>query len=136
MARWLCGFVALAAVVVLLNAPAGAEDDKVPSIAEIMKKAHAKNGLLGKLGTALKKEDTDWAAVHKDAAQLVKLGQALGKNDPPKGTAESWEKLTKGYVKTAEALVAAAEEKDKEAAVSSQKKLQGSCMGCHKQHKP
>ncbi len=68
--------------------------------------------------------------------ELVKLGTSLGKNEPPQGEKESWDKLTQAYLDCAKTLNGAAEKKDKETATASQTKLTTMCMTCHKVHKP
>jgi hypothetical protein len=111
-------------------------DDKDPTIKEIMTKAHkGGDAILSKLGKDLKADKPDWDADAKLSAELVKLGTALGKNKPPKGEKESWEKLTKAYVETAKALDAAIEKKEKKDAVEDQKKLAGMCKDCHTAHR-
>lgn len=59
----------------------------------------------------------------------------LGKNEPPKGDKESWEKLTKSYLDTAKQLDKAAQAKEKSKAVVAHTKLTKMCMACHKAHK-
>src|SRR4029453_13487925 len=95
-------FGALGAMSVILAfggvAPAD-EKDKLPEIAEIMKKGHAKtDGDIAKIKGAAKEGQGDDAK--KYAKDLALLGDALGKNKPPKGEADSWEKLTKQYADT------------------------------------
>ena len=113
-----------------------ADEEKTPTIKEIMTKAH-KGGksLIQMVGKELKADEPDWADLQKKTKELVKLGTALGKNEPPKGEKASWEKLTKEYLKNAKALEDAAKKQDKAAALASQKKLTGACASCHKQHK-
>ena len=135
--RW-CG-AALAALLVGLAAswtPSSAEDDKEPSIKAIMTKAHkGGDSLLFTVGKELKAADPDWADIQKKSKELVKLGTALSKNEPPKGEKASWEKLTKAYVDTAKQLDAASKAKEKTKAVNAQAKLTKMCMNCHKAHK-
>lgn len=117
-----------------LTMSSGAADE--PSIKDIMNKAHkGGNSILAKLGKDLKAASPDWAEVTKLSKELVSLGNALGKNKPPKGEKESWDKLTMAYQDTAKALLSAAEKKDQKTAAASQKKLSGMCGACHKAHK-
>jgi cytochrome c556 len=114
----------------------GAADDKVPSIEEIMKKVNKrKAGLHDNIGEALKMGTVDWESVQEKSKQYAALADFLGKNDPPKGSKASWEKLTKTYATDAKALYAAAEKKDKAAVSAAHRKLQGECMGCHRAHR-
>jgi hypothetical protein len=130
---------ALAAVLVVLAAswtPSSADDDKEPTIKEIMTKAHkGGNSLLNTVGKDLKAADPDWAEVQKKTKELVKLGTSLGKATPPKGDKESWEKLTKSYTDTAKDLNRSAGNKDKDKAVGAQMKLTKMCANCHMAHK-
>jgi hypothetical protein len=135
--RW-CG-AAVAALLVGLAvswAQSSAEDDKDPSIKAIMTKAHkGGDSLLATVGNDLKAADPDWEDIQKKSKELVKLGTALGKNEPPKGDTQSWEKLTKSYVDTAKQLEAASKAKEKSKAVTAHTKLTKMCMACHKAHK-
>jgi hypothetical protein len=113
-----------------------AEDEKTPPIKEIMTKAHkGGNSLIQTIGKELKAAEPAWTDVQKKTKELVKLGTALGKNEPPKGEQASWEKLTKEYLQNAKALDEAANKKDKASALASHKKLTGACASCHKAHK-
>jgi cytochrome c556 len=114
----------------------GAADDKVPTIEDIMQKVNKRNtGLHSVVGTALKGATVDWDAVQAKTKEYTTLADALGKNDPPKGTKASWDKLTKMYAEDAKALNDAAEKKDKATVTSLHKKLSGECMACHKAHR-
>ena len=138
MGRRLCGAALAAALIGLAAAWSQliAEDDTEPSIKEIMTKAH-KGGksLLSTVGGDLKSAEPNWDDVQTKAKELVKLGKSLGKNDPPKGDKESWEKLTKSYVDTAKQLDDAAQAKEKSKAVTAHSKLTKMCAACHKAHK-
>jgi hypothetical protein len=123
-------------VTIVWTSTSSSADDKEPSIKDIMTKAHkGGDALISKLGKALKEKEVPWEAVQKQSKELLDLGKALGKAKPPKGEAESWEKLTKAYVETATALNEAAEKKEKKDAAAAHKKLTGMCMDCHKAHK-
>jgi cytochrome c556 len=129
MKRVLCAAAGLA----LLGGLAMAAD---PTIKDIMTKAHkGGNSLLQTMNKELKEDEPDWNDVQKDSKELVELGAALGKNKPPRGEPDSWEKLTKGYLDTAKSLEASAEKKDKSGAKASLGKLLGSCKGCHQVHR-
>jgi hypothetical protein len=138
MGRRLCG-AALAAALIGLAASGTqsiAEDDKDPSIKEIMTKAHkGGNSLLSTVGKDLKSGEPNWDDVQTKTKELVKLGKSLGKNDPPKGDKESWEKLTKSYLDTAKQLDDAVRAKEKSKAVTAHSKLTKMCAACHKVHK-
>jgi cytochrome c556 len=127
--------LALLAVLALVTSPAAAQKD--PSIKEIMTKAHkGNNSIIASVGGELRGDDPDWPDVQKQTKELVTLGMALGKNDPPKGDKDSWQRLTQQYVANAKALDAAAQRQDKTAAQAVHKKLTSSCAACHKAHRP
>jgi hypothetical protein len=107
-----------------------------PTIKDIMTKAH-KGGksLLANINGELKEDEPDWNDVQRDTKELLQLGSSLGKNTPPKGDQASWDRLTKAYVATAQSLETAAEGKNKSAAQSALKQIQGSCRGCHQAHR-
>jgi cytochrome c556 len=136
MKRWALGAGILALATVAL---AGGRDDQQPTIKEIMEKAHKgtkqSQALLTQVRNELKKDDPNWEKVQKQAKELVSLGTSLGKNEPPRGDKESWEKLTAAYVANAKKLEAGAEEKDQAAARAAVAKLGGSCRSCHMAHK-
>lgn len=135
-----CRGAAILAVLAGLTAwlaPSGADEKKEPTIKAIMTKAHkGGDSLIAGIGKDLKESEPDWADVLKSSKELATLGTALGKNEPPLGEKESWEKLTKAYQVKAKALVAAAEKKDKDDATAAHKTLSMTCAGCHKAHKP
>src|SRR4051812_38896612 len=139
MKTWMLG-AAVAAGLLLANLGAdrlGAADDNVPSIEEIMQKVNKrKSGLHADVGEALKAGTADWDKLKEKTKQYATLAEFLGKNDPPKGAKESWEKLTKKYADDAKALDAAVDKKDKSAATTAWNKLDKECMGCHRQHRP
>ena len=102
-----------------------------------MTKAHkGGDSLIEKLGKELKDDEPKWDDIQKQTKDLVDLGTALGKNKPPKGEQESWDKLTKKYLDEAKVLDEAAKKKDKSAAADAQKTLKTYCADCHKEHKP
>ncbi len=138
MKKWTyqAGAVALAAV--LAFSPVGAQDTKTPTIKEVMKKLNAgPNSMTANLGKDLDEDKPDWDDIQKETKEFVTFATALGKNKPPKGDADHWGKLTKEYLENAKALDAAAEKKDRKAAVSAHKKLSAPtfCKSCHDEHK-
>ena len=52
----------------------------------------------------------------------------MGKNEPSKGTKESWTKLSTAFADSAAALDKAAQAKNKDAALEAHGQIQGSCM--------
>ncbi len=131
-------FAAFGMMAVLLAFGSGttrADDKKLPDIAEIMKKGHAKtDGYIAKTKEAAKGEK--WEDAVKYAKDLNTLGEALGKNKPPKGDEKSWKALTEKYVASTKAAVEGAEKKDAKAVNAALGAIGTSCGGCHKAHKP
>lgn len=129
------GFAAVALAAGLTATADDKKDEKLPSISEIMKKAHGKTeGYLGKLKGQVK--DGKWDDAKKTAKDLVIVAEALAKNDPPKGDKESWEKLTKNYIKHSKSINEAAKKEEAKGVTDGLKALGGSCGDCHKAHRP
>jgi cytochrome c556 len=129
--------LALLAVMFLASGSAGAVARKDLTVKEIMGKAHkGPNSLLASVGKELRSDEPDWSDIQTEAKELVTLGTALGKNEPPQGQKASWDKLTKQYLAGVMDLAAAAQRKDKSAAQAAHRKLSGSCRSCHQVHRP
>jgi hypothetical protein len=138
MKKWMyqAGGVALAAVLVF--SPVGAQDTKTPTIKEVMKKLNAgPNSMTANLGKDLDEDKPEWDDIQKETKEFVTFVTGLGKNKPPMGDADHWDKLTKEYLDNAKALDSAADKKDKKAAVAAHKKLSAPtfCKSCHDEHK-
>jgi cytochrome c556 len=127
----LTGLLALA---VILTSVARAADDKPESIGDVMKKAHAADAAFRKvIAKDLKAKDFDAAATTMKAWSTI--AAHLGEFDPPKGSKESWKKLTKKYADSVKALTKAVEGKDAKVASKELKAINSSCGTCHKAHK-
>lgn len=112
------------------------EDEKVPSIKEVMKKLHAgQRSPLAKLKGQLSADSPQWDEIEKTSKDFVILGAALAKNTPPRGEKAGWKKLSDRYFDDAKALDDAAKAHDKAAASAAQKRLGASCKACHTAHK-
>ena len=108
----------------------------VPSISDIMQQVNRrKSGLHNEVGELLQAANTEWGVIEPKSKNYAALADFLGKDDPPKGDKTSWESLTKVYAADAQALHAAVEKKDKDAALAVHQKLSDSCMGCHRVHR-
>jgi cytochrome c556 len=133
----LLAFVALA---FLASGGAGAsidDDEETPSIKTVMEKLHkGKNAPLKSVQTALKSDSPDWEEIQKQAKLFKKYGDALPKNDPPKGKKEAYAKLAKAYASNAKSLEEAAEKENLKGTRDAFKKISGSCAACHKSHRP
>ncbi len=115
---------------------AGSAYEATPSVKEIMKKINGgPKSISGKLKTALKSSKPDWSVIQEDTKEYVELSEALAKNEPKKGSKESWEKLSKGYLDHATALDEAAKKEDKAGVQAALKKAGATCKACHTAHK-
>lgn len=99
-----------------------ADDDDEPKykIKDVMKKA-MKGPLLKKVASG--------SASDAEKKELHEMFVALSKNEPPKGDAESWKKLTGALVKAAKGAV------DGDDGAAAALKKAGNCKACHSQHK-
>ena len=126
----------IAAFVLLIGAGALLAGGKVPSIEEIMDKAHAnKTGLRAKIADEVKKPAPDWATVQKQSKEFVTLAEALAKNDPPKGAKPNWVKLSKEYADAVKELDKSVVKKDGKAVTTANQKLNANCTACHEAHR-
>jgi cytochrome c556 len=136
----LCAAGAFCVVVAaaFLSGPAGASsDDETPSIKKIMDTLHkGAKSPLNKMKSALKAASPDWEEIQKQAKVFVEYGESLPKNDPPKGNKNSFEKLAKAYASNAKSLEKSAEKSDLKGARAAFSKISGSCMACHRSHRP
>jgi hypothetical protein len=108
--------------------------DKPKDIGEIMKKAHAGEGAFRSAVTrAIKAKDFAKGADPMKA--WVAIATHLSTFDPPKGTKESWDKLTKEYSGQIKDLAKAVDDKDASGANASLKKINMNCGTCHRQHR-
>ncbi|MBI1918206.1 MAG: cytochrome c [Planctomycetes bacterium] len=112
--------------------------DESGQIKEIMKKLNDKSpeSLSTLLYEELQVDPPDWGTIQRQTKEFAQLTASLGEHSPPKGSKESWAKLTKAYAESAAALDKAAQAKDKTAAQAAHKTLGRACMGCHQQHHP
>jgi cytochrome c556 len=133
------GFAATVAALAIvgLALPVSAADDKTPSVSDIMKKCNGgPKGLCAIIGKGLQAKEPKWEDIQKEAKELVECATFLPKTKAPKGEQASYEKLSKGYLDIAKDIQAAADKKEQKDAVAAQKKLTGTCMECHKAHRP
>jgi hypothetical protein len=121
----------------LVVAALSAQEDKTPTIKEVMKKLHKGNDCLrAKIDKGLKAGEPDWDTVQKETKEFKQMAEALPKNEPPKGTKEAWEKIAKEFVTNATAMDDAAKKKDKKAAQAAHGKMgNAACKSCHTAHK-
>jgi cytochrome c556 len=127
-------FVALACLAA--GSVGAADDDETASIKTVMEKLHkGAKSPLNNLKAALKGSSPDWETVQKDTKLFKKYGEALAKNDPPRGKKEAYEKLANAFADSAKSLDEAAERENLKGARDALKKIQNSCNACHTSHK-
>lgn len=93
-------------------------------------------GLDNALTNELKMNPPPWDQIQPQAKEYDELAASLGKETPSKGSKESWDKQTAEFATAAAELDKAAQAKDLNAAEAAQTKLKGSCMACHREHRP
>lgn len=107
-----------------------------PSIKDIMAKlTKGPQSLTPTLGRELQSDPVPWDTVQAQTREYARLAAAMGKNDPPKGSKDSWSRLTLAYADAAAALDRAAQAKDADAALTAHSQISSSCMGCHREHR-
>ncbi len=108
-----------------------------PKIKQAMNKIGGKSptALSARINQELNAEPPAWETIQPQAAEYAKLTAELGQMDPPKGSKESWTKLTTAFSASATALDKAVQAKDVAAARAADMQLMGSCMDCHREHR-
>jgi len=108
-----------------------------PTTKQIMVKLNGRGpgALTQAIGKALEPDSPPWGTIGPQTQEYARLAAAMGKNDPPKGSKDSWEKLATAFATTAESLNKAAQAKDRDAALEAHGIITGSCMECHKEHR-
>lgn len=113
------------------------KEEKTPSIKDCMA-FQKKDGLPVRVEKAAK--DGKWEDAQKAAAELNKLGQALGKNEPPQNAdkKDEWAKVTKAFAERTDAVEAAAKAKNADDVSKAVVALldRKTCGGCHNTFKP
>jgi hypothetical protein len=136
MKRWLYLTSGVVLAVVVALSPVGAQDNKAPTIKQVMKKLNSgQNSITTTIGKELRDDAPMWDDIKKETLEYVKFVDALGKNDPPRGEKDSWAKLSKEYVESARALDDAAQKKDRKAALAAHTKITNACKTCHMEHR-
>jgi cytochrome c556 len=132
------GILALLVTVGALATAAQKDKEKkydLPSISDIMKKAHTKtDGYLDKIAGAAK--GGKWDDAQKTAKDLGILADALVKNKPKMGDEKSWEKLTRQYIDNTKAVAEATDKKDTKGVNAALGSIRMSCGECHTTHRP
>jgi hypothetical protein len=87
------------------------------------------------IGEELNEEPPPWDKLQAQTKEFVELAGSMSKHEPPKGSKESWTKLTSAYTETAVTLDKAVQGKNKDAALNAHQTLSSACMACHKEHR-
>jgi hypothetical protein len=120
----------------LLGVGWAAADAKPLTIKEIMGKLNkGPYALTPNIKQGLQQAEPNWTTIQEQTKQYIRLAADLTKNAPPQGEKASWDKLAEQYTAAAQTLDAAAQKKDKAAALAAHVKLTGSCNACHQAHK-
>jgi hypothetical protein len=113
----------------------GAGNATTPNIRYIMNRVARKGALTDKIAAGLEAEPISWEKLQERSKECARLASALGQNEPPRGSKESWAKLALAYANSATSLDRAAQGKDREAALASLDQLANSCTECHREHR-
>jgi hypothetical protein len=113
--------------------PSGGGDSKIKQIMGTLTKGP--NSLTSVIGRELEASPPAWETIQPQASEYARLAGQMGQLDPPKGSKESWAKLTSAYAGSAAALDKAAQAKDLDEAKGAHKRIQNSCMECHREHR-
>ncbi|APW61562.1 cytochrome c [Paludisphaera borealis] len=107
-----------------------------PAIKKIMVKlAKGPQSLTETIGKELNETPPPWETIQTQSKDYVHESGELVKQEPKKGSKESWEKLTAAWLVSAGELDAAAQAKDQAAAKVAHDALKNSCKECHQAHR-
>jgi hypothetical protein len=89
------------------------------------------------INAELKKDPPAWDKIKSQTSAAAKMAASLSEYTPPKGSPESWKKLSAAYAASASALDKAAQAEDKKAAEAAWTTLfsNTACIECHNQHR-
>lgn len=124
---------AVAIGIAYLSTAAAKDEEKIKDVKGCMA---FQNKLRRDLPELLKSKDPQWEDIRKETKEWVTVAESLGKQTPPKGTAESWKTQSTKYLENVKAVDAAAEKKDVAAAKQAMATVENSCRGCHGPHRP
>src|SRR4051812_24118948 len=117
--------VAVALAVAYLGT-ATAKDDEIKDTKGCMA---FQSKVKGDLTDQLKSKTPAWDEIQKETKDWVGVAETLGKQTPPKGTAESWKKQTSLYLTNVKAIDAAAQKKDAPGTTKAIATVGNSCGG-------
>jgi hypothetical protein len=87
------------------------------------------------IGQELNSDSPSWDTIQPQTKEFAELTASLSKYDPPKGSKESWTKLTTAFSEQATALDRAAAAKNKNDALTAHSTISESCKACHDAHR-
>lgn len=135
MKSWIVA-LAVAALIPVGAVAFGAFDDETYDKETIMKSLfNKKSGKFNLLKKQVEAKPANWEEIQKTTEEIAKYGKSLGKNDPDKGSKESWKKLAGKLADNTKELDDAADAKDLDKVKASQKAIGGSCKACHDAHR-
>jgi hypothetical protein len=107
-----------------------------PAIKQIMTKlTKGPQSLTARIGKELDESPPPWETIQSQSKDYLSESNELAKQEPKKGSKESWEKLTAAWVESAGDLDEAARAKDLAAARVAHDALKNSCKECHQAHR-
>ncbi len=139
MKKVICALFVLGLVTLsgLASQFARSDDEKTPTIKEVMQKLHkGPSAALAKLKKDLASDSLDWKDIQAKTNEFETYGAALPKNDPPKGEKQDWQKQADSYYANAKKLNKSAKEEDKDGVKAAFAKISNACAACHKAHRP
>jgi len=87
------------------------------------------------IGSELNSDSPSWDTIQPQTKEFAQLVSSLSKYDPPKGSKESWTKLTTAFSEQATAMDRAAGAKNKNDALTAYSTISESCKTCHQAHR-
>jgi len=116
--------------------PPGGGPPGNPVIKQIMTKlAKGPQSLTELIGMGLNESPPPWEKIQSQSKEYLSESNELAKQEPKKGSKESWEKLTAAWIESADDLDKAAQAKDQAAAKAAHDALKNSCKECHQAHR-
>jgi len=113
----------------------GGKKGRTPIHDIMVKLAKGPESLNSLIGDELKADAPPWEKLQPQTKEFADLATSLVKLDPPRGSKESWTKLTGTFTDSAVALDRSIQGRDKDMALAAHKLVSDSCMACHQQHK-
>jgi hypothetical protein len=116
--------------------PPGSGPPGNPAIKQIMTKlTKGPQSLTARIGKELDESPPPWETIQSQSKDYLSESNELAKQEPKKGSKESWEKLTAAWIESAGDLDEAARAKDLAAARVAHDALKNSCKECHQAHR-